>query len=456
MTLNKYIFREYDIRGKVSDDFPKDVVQNLGKAFGTFIKRGGGKEISLSGDVRLSTPMLIDQFKTGVLSTGIDVINIGTLPTPVNYYSMYKMDVAGAVQITGSHNPPEFNGFKMSRNRKAVFGESIQELRTIIEGKDFEEGEGVEASYDILSSYKKMLLSKININKTIKVVMDCGNAAGAICAPDIFKNFNIELTELFCDIDGTFPNHHPDPTVEKNLEDLINKMKTGNYDIGIAFDGDADRVGVVDETGEIIWADQLMALFLPEVIKNGDEILYDVKCSQALEDMIVKYGGIPVMWKTGHSLIKQRMAELNCKLGGEMSGHIFFADDYYGFDDALYVSARIIQTLSRTNKTLSQLKSELPKYFATPEIRLEAESDEEKFRIANEAVNYFKENYDCITIDGVRIKFGDGWGLVRQSNTQPVIVCRFEAKTKERMLEIQSLVLNKLQDFGKLKNNANH
>jgi phosphomannomutase/phosphoglucomutase len=369
---------------------------------------------------------------------------------------MYKMDVAGAVQITGSHNPPEFNGFKMSRNRKAVFGESIQELRTIIEGKDFEEGEGVEASYDILSSYKKMLLSKININKTIKVVMDCGNAAGAICAPDIFKNFNIELTELFCDIDGTFPNHHPDPTVEENLEDLINKMKTGNYDIGIAFDGDADRVGVVDETGEIIWADQLMALFLPEVIKNGDEILYDVKCSQALEDMIVKYGGIPVMWKTGHSLIKQRMAELNCKLGGEMSGHIFFADDYYGFDDALYVSARIIQTLSRTNKTLSQLKSELPKYFATPEIRLEAESDEEKFRIANEAVNYFKENYDCITIDGVRIKFGDGWGLVRQSNTQPVIVCRFEAKTKERMLEIQSLVLNKLQDFGKLKNNANH
>ena len=456
MTLNKYIFREYDIRGKVSDDFPKDVVENLGKAFGTFIKRGGGKEISLSGDVRLSTPMLIDQFKTGVLSTGIDVINIGTLPTPVNYYSMYKMDVAGAVQITGSHNPPEFNGFKMSRNRKAVFGESIQELRTIIEGKDFEEGEGVEASYDILSSYKKMLLSKININKTIKVVMDCGNAAGAICAPDIFKNFNIELTELFCDIDGTFPNHHPDPTVEENLEDLINKMKTGNFDIGIAFDGDADRVGVVDETGEIIWADQLMALFLPEVIKNGDEILYDVKCSQALEDMIVKYGGIPVMWKTGHSLIKQRMAELNCKLGGEMSGHIFFADDYYGFDDALYVSARIIQTLSRTNKTLSQLKSELPKYFATPEIRLEAESDEEKFRIANEAVNYFKENYDCITIDGVRIKFGDGWGLVRQSNTQPVIVCRFEAKTKERMLEIQSLVLNKLQDFGKLKNNANH
>ena len=456
MTLNKYIFREYDIRGKVADDFPQDVVENLGKAFGTFIKRGGGKEIALSGDIRLTTPMLIEQFKSGVLSTGVDVINIGILPTPVNYYSMYKLDVAGAVQITGSHNPPEFNGFKMSRNKKAVFGDSIQELRTIIETKDFEKGEGLEASYDILSSYKKMLLSKININKTIKVVMDCGNAAGAICAPEIFKNFNIELTELFCDIDGTFPNHHPDPTVEENLLDLVNKMKTGNYDIGIAFDGDADRVGVVDETGEVIWADQLMALFLPEVVKNGDEILYDVKCSQALEDMIIKYGGVPVMWKTGHSLIKQRMAELNCKLGGEMSGHIFFADDYYGFDDALYVAARIIQTLSRTSKTLSQLKSEIPKYYATPEIRLEAESDEEKFRIADEAVTYFKQNYDCITVDGVRIKFGDGWGLVRQSNTQPVIVCRFEASTKKRMLDIQSIVLDKLQEIGNLSNNANH
>jgi len=456
MKLNKYIFREYDIRGKVSDDFPKDVVENLGKAFGTFIKRGGGKEIALSGDVRLTTPMLIKQFKSGVLSTGIDVINIGILPTPVNYYSMYKLDVAGAVQITGSHNPPEFNGFKMSRNRKAVFGQSIQELRTIIEKEDFEKGEGLEVSHEILSNYKNMLLSKININKTIKVVMDCGNAAGAICAPEIFKNFNIELTELFCDIDGSFPNHHPDPTVEENLLDLIAKMKTGNYDIGIAFDGDADRVGVVDETGEIIWADQLMALFLPEVVKKGDEILYDVKCSQALEDMIIKYGGIPVMWKTGHSLIKQRMAELNCKLGGEMSGHIFFADDYYGFDDALYVAARLIQTLSKTNKTLSQLKSELPKYYATPEIRLEAESDEEKIRITNEAVSFFKENYDCITIDGVRIKFGDGWGLVRQSNTQPVIVCRFEASTKERMLDIQSIVLNKLQEIGNFKNRANH
>ena len=456
MNLNQYIFREYDIRGKVSDDFPPELVEALGKGFGTYIKRSGGQEIALSGDVRLTTPDLMEQFKTGVLSTGVDVIKIGILPTPANYYSMFSLGVAGAVQITGSHNPPEFNGFKLSRDKKAVFGEAIQEIRVIIEKEDYETGEGTEASYDILTKYKRMIASKIDIKKPMKVVMDCGNAAGAICAPEIFKNLNVDLTELYCDVDGTFPNHHPDPTVKENLADLIDLVKKGSYDIGLAFDGDADRVGVVDETGDIVWADQLLALFLPEVVEEGDEILYDVKCSQALEEMIIKYGGKPVMWKTGHSLIKQRMSELNCKLGGEMSGHIFFADDYFGYDDAIYVAARIVQTLSRTDQKLSQLKAELPKYYSTPEMRLEVESDEEKFRIAKEAVAYFTENYDCSTVDGVRIKFGDGWGLVRSSNTQPVIVCRFEANTAERMEEIQSIVMNKLQEIGKLIVDAKH
>jgi len=456
MNLNQYIFREYDIRGKVSDDFPPELVEALGKGFGTYIKRSGGQEIALSGDVRLTTPDLMEQFKTGVLSTGVDVIKIGILPTPANYYSMFSIGVAGAVQITGSHNPPEFNGFKLSRDKKAVFGEAIQEIRVIIEKEDYETGEGTEATYNILTKYKRMIASKIDIKKRMKVVMDCGNAAGAICAPEIFKNLNVDLTELYCDVDGTFPNHHPDPTVKENLADLIDLVKQGSYDIGLAFDGDADRVGVVDETGDIVWADQLLALFLPEVVEEGDEILYDVKCSQALEEMIIKYGGKPVMWKTGHSLIKQRMSELNCKLGGEMSGHIFFADDYFGYDDAIYVAARIVQTLSRTDQKLSELKAELPKYYSTPEMRLEAESDEEKFRIAKEAVAYFTENYDCSTVDGVRIKFGDGWGLVRSSNTQPVIVCRFEANTAERMEEIQSIVMNKLQEIGTLKVDAKH
>ena len=449
--VNKYIFREYDIRGKVIDDFPPEIVVQLGKGFGTFVNRNGFHEIALSGDIRLTTPQLMDDFKKGVLSTGVDVINLGILPTPANYYSMFKLEVGGAVQITGSHNPPEFNGFKMSLDRKAVYGKSIQVLRQYIESNDFDIGEGNEIKYDIKSDYKSMIIEKINIERPMKVVMDCGNAAGAINAPDIFKNLNLELTELYCEPDGTFPNHHPDPTVKENLKDLIGIMKLGNHDIGIAFDGDADRIGVVDETGDIIWADQLMALFLPEVIQNGDTILFDVKCSQALEDMIIKFGGKPVMWKTGHSLIKQKMNELGCKLGGEMSGHIFFADDYYGYDDAIYVAARIVQTLSRTDKKLSELKEELPKYYSTPEMRLACESDEEKFRISNEAINFFQDNYDCITIDGVRIKFGDGWGLVRSSNTQPVIVCRFEANSLERMEELKHLVLNKLQTMGNIK-----
>ena len=449
--VNKYIFREYDIRGKVLDDFPTEVVIQLGKGFGSFVKRNGFQEIALSGDIRLTTPQLMDEFKRGVLSTGVDVINLGILQTPANYYSMFKLEVGGAVQITGSHNPPEFNGFKMSLDREAVYGNDIQIIRKYIDNNDFDTGEGNEIKYDIKSDYKSMIIEKISIERPMKVAMDCANAAGAINAPEIFKNFNIELTELYCEPDGTFPNHHPDPTVKENLKDLIDLMKLGNHDIGIAFDGDADRVGVVDETGDIIWADQLMALFLPEVIKKDDEILFDVKCSQALEDMIIKYGGKPIMWKTGHSLIKQKMNELGCKLGGEMSGHIFFADDYYGYDDAIYVAARIVQTLSRSDKKLSELKAKLPKYFSTPEMRMACESDEEKFRIADEAIKYFTKNYDCITVDGVRIKFGDGWGLVRSSNTQPVIVCRFEANSHDRMEEIKDLVLTKLETMGKIK-----
>ena len=349
MNINPYIFREYDIRGKVVEDFPPEVVVLIGRAFGTLVKRSGGREVAISGDIRVTTPDLINYFKEGVLSTGVDVINIGIVPTPVNYYSLYKLEVAGAVQITGSHNPPEFNGFKLSLHKKPVYGEQIKLMKKLIDKLDFDIGEGSETRYKILPDYNAMITNKISIEKPIKVVMDCGNATAAINAPTIFNNLGVELTELYCEPDGSFPNHHPDPTVEENLLDLIQIMKSGQYDVGIAFDGDADRLGVIDETGDIIWADQLIAILLPEVIKPGDEIIFDVKCSQALEDMIKKYKGEPVMWKTGHSLIKDKMAELNCKLGGEMSGHIFFADDYYGYDDAIYVAARLIQLLSKTD-----------------------------------------------------------------------------------------------------------
>ena len=449
--LNPDIFREYDIRGNVEEDFPDHIVKKLGKAFGTIVKRAGGNEIAISGDIRITTPNLINCFKAGVTSTGVDIINLGILPTPVNYFSMFHLGVYAAVQITGSHNPPEYNGFKLSINKQPFFGEDIQSLYNIIKKMDFEEGEGTEARYKILNDYNQIILNKIKIEKPLKVVMDCGNAAASINAPQIFSSLGIDLKKLYCEPDGTFPNHHPDPSVKENLEDLIREIKSGEYDFGIAFDGDGDRVGVVDENGKIIWSDQLISLFLPEIIKDGEDILYDVKCSKSLEDMIIRYGGNPIMWKTGHSLIKKKMSEINCKLGGEMSGHIFFADDYYGYDDATYVAARLAQLLSRTDKTLSELASEIPTYYSTPEIRLEAKNDTEKFRITNEAVNYFKNQYDCITIDGVRIKFKDGWGLVRASNTQPVIVCRFEASTEERKVEIQNLILNKLQEFGELE-----
>jgi len=454
MIVNPFMFREYDIRGKVLEDFPPEVVVLLGRAFGTLVKRSAGREIAISGDIRNTTPDLINYFKEGVLSTGVDIINLGIIPTPVNYYSLYELDVAASVQITGSHNPPEFNGFKLSMHKKPVYGEKIQLLKKFIDELDFDSGDGSETRYKILPDYNQMILNKISIDRPMKVVMDCGNAAASINAPKIFTELGVDLTELYCEPDGSFPNHHPDPTVEENLLDLIALMKTGDYDVGIAFDGDADRLGVVDETGEIIWADQLIALFLPEVIEPGDKIIFDVKCSQALEDMIKKYKGEPVMWKTGHSLIKNKMAELDCKLGGEMSGHIFFADDYFGYDDAIYVGARLIQMLSKTDKTLSELKSIIPIYHSTPEIRLDAESDEEKFKIAKLAVEYFKENNDCNTIDGVRIQYENGWGLVRASNTQPVIVCRFEGHTPEKMNEIKKIVLDKLQEFGTLNISA--
>jgi phosphomannomutase/phosphoglucomutase len=281
--------------------------------------------------------------------------------------------------------------------------------------------------------------------------MDCGNAVACLVAPSIYKKLNVNIKELYCDVDGSFPNHHPDPTVDKNLNELVRVIKNGSYDFGVAFDGDADRLGVVDETGEIIWADQLLAILLSDVIEEGDEVIFDVKCSQALEDVISELGGRAVMWKTGHSLIKNKMAENNCKIGGEMSGHIFFADDYFGYDDAIYAAGRLIQMLSNTEKTLSELKSVIPKYISTPEIRLEAESDEKKFEIAKMAEDYFSKNYDCITVDGVRVKFKEGWGLVRASNTQPVIVCRFEGNTLDNMNKIQSIILDKLKEFGNLK-----
>ena len=452
MNLNESMFREYDIRGIVKLDFPNPVVESLGKAFGTYISRQKGNVISISGDIRESSPELKTNFINGILSTGVNVIDTGILPTPVNYYSMYHLNTDAAVQITGSHNPNEFNGFKFSCMSESFYGKKIQLLKNMILNKDFEQGNGELKKQDILNDYIQMLCSKIKLNKTLKVIIDSGNACGCLTAPQTLKKLGVEVEELYCNIDSTFPNHHPDPTVDSNLNDIISIIKEGDFDLGMAFDGDADRIVVIDENGEIIRSDNLICLFLPETITSiNKKIIFDVKCSEALEKMIIKYGGEPLMWKTGHSLIKDKMKTEQAKFAGEMSGHIFFADDYYGYDDALYVGLRLLQILSNSNKTLSQLTSKIPKYYSTPEMRIDCKDDKEKFKITEKAVQYFTDNYNCITIDGVRIKFKNGWGLVRSSNTQPVIVCRFEATTQNDLKQMKEMVLTKLSKFGKIK-----
>ena len=454
MNLNESIFREYDIRGIVKLDFSKQVVENLGRAFGTYILRQQGISISISGDIRESSPILKKNFIKGVLSTGVNVIDIGILPTPVNYYSIYHLNTDAAVQITGSHNPSEFNGFKFSCKNESFYGEKIQILKKMIINNDFEKGNGKIKKQDILNDYIKMICSKIKLNKKLKVIIDSGNACGCLTVPQTLKKLGLNVEELYCDVDSSFPNHHPDPTVDSNLNDLVSKIKNNDFDLGMAFDGDADRIVVIDEKGNIIRCDNLISLFLPEIITTTNKkVIFDVKCSESLEKMIIKYGGEPLMWKTGHSLIKDKMKVENAKFAGEMSGHIFFADNYYGFDDALYVGLRLLQILSNTDQTLSQLTNEIPKYYSTPEMRIDCENDNEKFKISKAAVQYFTDNYDCITIDGVRIKFENGWGLVRASNTQPVIVCRFESTNRNDLNKIKKLVLSKLNEFGELKYN---
>jgi len=458
MKVNEFIFREYDIRGEVAVDFPEEVVVALGKAFATIVKRRGGKKITLSGDVRLTTPKLKEYFKAGALSTGVDVMDIGILPTPGNYFSVFHFeDVDGACQITGSHNPPEFNGFKLTFNQLAFFGQDIQDMLTLIKTDDFEVGKGLATDYDLLPEYMDAVVKGIDLKRPMRIVVDAGNAAAGLAVPEVYERMGCEVTALYCDVDGTFPNHHPDPTVPANLKDIQEEVKRGGYDVGLAFDGDADRLGVIDETGKVVWADYQMILFAQDVIKSKDDkIIFDVKCSQALEEKIEEFGGTPVMYKTGHSHIKSHMKTLKSPFSGEMSGHLFFADRYYGFDDAIYNGGRMLELLSKSDRPLSEMVDELPKYVSTPEIRLTCNSDGEKFEIAKKAAEYFKANYDCIDVDGVRIRFGDGWGLVRASNTQPVLVVRFEAKTRERMEEIQALVMNKIGEFGEVRLDEGH
>jgi len=451
--INPYIFRQYDIRGVVDKDLTEEVVELLGKGIGTHFIQQGVKKITIGGDVRLSTPKLKETLSKGFTSTGIDIIDLGTVPTPVQYFSLHKLPVQGGVMITGSHNPPEFNGFKISLGTAPVYGEEIQTIREIIEKNDFVEGKGKIETYEIIQDYINDIKSRLNIRRPVKVVIDCGNGVASLVAPKLLEDLGAEVICMYCEPDGRFPNHHPDPTVVANMQDLIKKVNETGAELGVGYDGDADRIGVVNEKGEIIFGDKLLLIFALDVLKRrpGEKVVFDVKCSQALPETIQRAGGVPVMWKTGHSLLKKKMKELKAPIGGEMSGHIFFADNYYGFDDAIYASARLLEILSKSDKKISEYLKDVPHYYSTPEIRAECKTDEEKFKIVELAVDYFKRKYKVIDVDGVRIQFGDGWGLVRASNTQPVIVLRFEARTQERLEEIQKLVVNRLKEFGEIK-----
>ncbi len=452
--ISPFIFREYDIRGVVDKDLTDEVVDLLGKGIGTYFVRHGVKRVTIGGDVRLSTERFRKDLMDGLRSTGINVVDLGPVPTPVQYFSMHTIpDVQGGVMITGSHNPPEFNGFKITMNNAPVFGPMIQEIRALIEKKDFESGSGSYEKQEIIDDYVEYIKKNIKLERPVKVVLDSGNGAASLVAHRLLKELGAETIDLFDTPDGHFPNHHPDPTVVKYIQTLIKTTKESDAELGIGYDGDADRIGVVDENGDVIWGDKLMIIFSREILKEhpGAPIIFDVKCSQALPEMIEKFGGKPVMSKTGHSNLKQKMKDLKAPFAGEMSGHVFFADRYFGFDDAIYASARMVELVSRSNKKVSELLADVPKYYSTPEIRAEVESDEIKFKMAEEAKKYFSEHYEVIDIDGVRIQFGDGWGLVRASNTQPVLVLRFEARTPERLEEIQNMVVSKLKEFGEIK-----
>jgi phosphomannomutase/phosphoglucomutase len=455
MILRQEIFREYDIRGIVGEDLTPETVELLGKGIGTYFRRQGKKDVALGGDCRLSTPQFAEILARGLLSTGCSVTHLGTIPTPLLYFTMYTKPNDAGVMITGSHNPPEYNGFKMMAGKETLFGETIQEIYTLITHADFiQESPGETARIDIGPEYHNWVVDNISLSKPLRVVVDAGNGTGGEVAVPIFKELGCEVIPLFCDMDGNFPNHHPDPTLPEALEDLIKKVKDTGADLGIAYDGDSDRIGVIDDQGKIIWGDMLMVLFARDILpKNpGAAVISEVKASKLLYEEIEKLGGRPIMWKTGHSLMKKKIKEEQALLAGEMSGHIFFADKFFGFDDAIYSSARVLEILSRTEKKLSGLLGDLPKTYVTPEIRVYA-SDEVKFKIVDGVKEVLSAKYPVIDIDGVRAIYPKGWALVRASNTQGALVLRFEADTEEDLSSIRKEVEQTLESvIAKLEN----
>ena len=447
-SINPQIFREYDIRGIVGQDLTPESVASIGKAIGTYIRRGGGKKMVIGRDVRSSSIGFRDILSKALNSTGCDVIDIGMVPTPVTYFALHHFKADGGVMITGSHNPPEYNGFKISQGVHSLYGKKVQELKRLIEANDFETGTGNTRQQEVLGDYMEKVCSILKISRKVKVVVDGGNGCFGIVGPDLLRRLGQDPVELFSEPDGTFPNHHPDPTVKEHLTHLIAKVRSENAELGIGFDGDADRIGVVDEKGNILWGDQLLTIFARDILSRnpGATIVGEVKCSQNLYQDIENHGGIPVMVAAGHSLIKNKMRETGALLAGEMSGHICFADNYYGFDDAVFAACRVLQIVAESKQKVSEMLADLPETASTPEIRIDC-PDDKKFGIVRELTEIFREKYDVIDIDGVRVNFDGGWALIRASNTQAILVLRFEAVNEERLQELVVLVKKQMDKY---------
>ena len=439
MNVPKSIFRQYDVRGIVDRELTPEFARALGRAYATkaWDRLGRAPVLAVGRDNRPSGPALSAGIRQGIVDTGANAVDVGLLPTPALYFAVSALGTDGGLQVTGSHNPPEFNGFKMVLAGDAIHGDEILELWEIIVAERWRTGKGTETvDESVLRKYRDGIVSRNHMRRAVRVVVDCGNGTGSVIAVPTLQALGAEVTPLFCESDGTFPNHHPDPTVPENLKDLQAAVRRSGAELGIAFDGDADRIGAVDENGEIIFGDQLLVIFGRDAVRRfgpGTPVIFDVKCSQVLPDALERAGARPVMWKTGHSLIKAKMKETHSPLAGEMSGHMFFGGDYLGFDDALFAAARLLEVVSNKSGGLATLLADLPKTFATPEIRVEC-PEEVKFAIADRAVAHFSAKYPVNTIDGVRMTFPKGWGLIRSSNTQPVLVLRFEA-TDPKSLE---------------------
>ncbi len=449
--VKEHIFRNYDIRGIFQEDLNEETVFLIGKAIGTYIRRKGGKEIVVGRDGRLSSPALRDWLVKGIVSTGLNVVDIGMVPTPLTYFAIFHWEKDGGVMITGSHNPPEYNGFKVLCGKETLYGPEIKSLYELIEKEDFEEGEGKVKAREVVQVYINFVLANVHPKRKLKIVIDGGNGVGCFVARELFERMGHEVHPLYCEVDGRFPNHHPDPTVPENMRDLSRKTLSIKADLGIGYDGDADRLGVVDDRGRLLFGDQIMMILIRDVLgKNpGAKIISDVKASKFLFEEIKRLGGVPIMWKTGHSFIKKKMREEGALLAGEMSGHIFYNDRYYGFDDAIYSSARLVEYLSGLNESLSAIVDSLPRSFSTPEIRIET-TEERKFSVVEkvkEKLQGLHPDYPVVDIDGVRIEYPDGWALVRASNTQPVLVLRFEASSSQALERIRKEVEGIVREF---------